>query len=199
MTARRTLRAAVAAMALAVSLVLTACSGGSNAVDQAAGAQFRFVQASQKGSVIAATSRKAAGALHGSLLAGGDYELTADKGHVVVLNFFATWCGPCQTETPQLDALYRQRKAAGVKFVGLDVKDGTQSGSRAWLAAKDITYPIVWDQPGKTAIELGNVPIAGLPATVIIDKQGRVAAVYTGIVLPADITPAIDTLSAETA
>lgn len=189
----------VATLGLAVSLALTACSGGSNAVDQSSGSQFRYVQASKKGTVLAPKSRKPAGGVNGSLLAGGTYTLAADRGHIVVLNFFATWCGPCQTETPQFDALYREVKSTGVRFVGLDVKDGSQAGSRAWLSDKQITYPVVWDQPGKTAIELGRLPIAGLPATVLIDKQGRVAAVYTGLTLPADLTPALNTLAKETA
>jgi thiol-disulfide isomerase/thioredoxin len=177
-----------AAIALAAVAALSACSGGSNAVDQQAGSQYRYVSASKKGTVIPVADRKLAGPVTGQLLSGGNFALTADRGHVVVLNFFATWCGPCQTETPQFDALYRQVKSAGVDFVGLDVKDGSQAGTRSWLADKQISYPVVWDQPGRTAIELGKVPIVGLPATVIIDKQGRVAAVYSGLTLPADLT-----------
>ncbi|CAN5442223.1 TlpA disulfide reductase family protein [soil metagenome] len=187
----------VGAVAL-VAVLLAACSGGKNAVDQSAGGDFRYVAATQKGTVLTADQRKKAGPVAGGLLAGGQYALAQDAGKVVVLNFFASWCGPCKVESPQFDALYRQRKATGVQFVGLDVKDPSKSLSEDFVKRADLTYPIVYDEPAKTASQLGNVPLGGLPATVLIDKQGRVAAVYTGAVLPRDLTPALDKLSAET-
>jgi hypothetical protein len=55
----------------------------------------------------------------------------------------------------------------------------------------------VYDEKAKTAQQLGNVPVAALPGTVIIDKLGRVAAVYVGSVLPKDLSPALDTLAKE--
>jgi thiol-disulfide isomerase/thioredoxin len=187
----------VAAVTSAVAvLMLAACSGGKDAVDQQAGGEFRYIQATSKGKVIALSDRKSAGPVKGELLNGGAYQLADDKGKVVVLNFWATWCAPCVTETPQLDALYRQRHDSGVNFVGLDVKD-SRDAAKSFVEDKKITYPMVYDELAKTALQLGNIPIAGLPATVIIDKQGRVAGVYVGAVLPKDLTPALDKLSAE--
>jgi len=192
-------RRRVAATAVGVFALLgaVACAGGKDSVDQAAGGQFRYVSANQKGTVIKAGDRRAAGPVKGPLLAGGNYALSGDQGHVVVMNFMASWCGPCQTEAPQFDALYRERKASGVRFVGFDVKDPSQDASKAWVADKGISFPVVYDEPAKTALELGKVPIAGLPATVLVDKRGRVAAVYSGQVLPKDLTPALDLLTAE--
>lgn len=192
-----TSRAVLAAALLPVVLGLSACSGGKNAVDQSAGNRFRYVQANDKGSVIEAAKRKQAGPVAGSLLAGGDYRLSDDRGKVVVLNFFASWCPPCQSETPQFDAIYRQRKSAGVQFVGMDVKDPSKSAAQSWIKDKDITFPVVYDEAARSAIQLGDVPMAALPSTVVIDKQGRVAAVYVGSVLPADLTPALDELAKE--
>lgn len=192
-----TARAAVLAAALLPVLGLSACSGGKNAVDQSAGNQFRYVQANKKGSVIEAAKRKQAGPVAGSLLVGGDYRLSDDRGKVVVLNYFASWCPPCQTETPQFDSIYRQRKSAGVQFIGMDVKDPSKSAAQSWIKDKDITFPVVYDEAARSAIQLGDVPMAALPSTVVIDKQGRVAAVYVGSVLPADLTPALDELVKE--
>jgi thiol-disulfide isomerase/thioredoxin len=157
--------AALAAALLTAVLGLSACSGGKNAVDQSAGNQFRYVQANKKGSVIEAAQRKQAGPVTGTLLAGGEYRLSDDRGKVVVLNFFASWCPPCQTETPQFDSIYRERKSAGVQFVGMDVKDPSKSAAQAWIEDKGVTFPV-----------------------------GRVAAVYVGAVLPKDLTPALDEL-----
>ncbi len=81
-------------------------------------------------------------------------------------------------------------------FVGLDVKD-TRSGATSFIKDNDITYPNVWDPKAKTALELGKVPMVGLPWTVVVDKQQRVAAVYSGAVLPADLRPALTSLIAE--
>ena len=186
-----------AVLAAALMLPVSACSAGKNAVDQGANNEFRYVQANKQGTVIAEAKRKQAGPLAGTLLSGGNYQLSSDRGKIVVLNFFASWCGPCQNETPQFDQVYRDRKPTGVEFVGLDVKDPSKSASQAWLQNKQVTFPVVYDEPGKTALQLGNLPLAGLPATVMIDRQGRVSAVYVGPVLPKELTNALDQLAKE--
>ncbi|MEO7261697.1 MAG: TlpA family protein disulfide reductase, partial [Jatrophihabitantaceae bacterium] len=90
-----TSRAAVLVAALLSAVLgLSACSGGKNAVDQSSGNQFRYVQANKKGSLIEAAKRKQAGPVAGALLAGGNYRLSDDRGKVVVLNYFASWCPP---------------------------------------------------------------------------------------------------------
>jgi len=186
-----------AVLAVALVLPVAACSGGKDAVDQGANNGFRYVSANKQGTVIAADKRKQAGPLAGTLLSGSGYQLSEDRGKIVVLNFFASWCGPCQNETPQFDQVYRDRKTSGVQFVGLDVKDPSKSASQAWLQNKQITFPVIYDEPGKTALQLGDLPLAGLPATVVVDRQGRVSAVYVGPVLPKDLTNALDQLAKE--
>lgn len=183
-------------MLAVLAVALTACSGGKDAVSQDSNDGFRYVQANKQGTLIPAAKRKEAGPLSGTLLSGGSYSLAQDRGKVVVLNFFASWCGPCANETPQFDSVYRERKASGVQFVGLDVKEASKSVAQSWVQNKSITFPVVYDEPAKTALQLGNVPINGLPDTVLIDKQGRVCAVYVGAVLPKDLTNALDQLAA---
>lgn len=186
----------IAPLALLLAL-LAACSGGKNAVDQNANNEFRYSSANSKGTLIPAANRKQAGDVTGTLMQGGQFQLSQDKGKIVLLNFFASWCPPCQTESPQLDSLFQERKATGFDLVGLDVKDPIRDQLTAFVANKKLTYPIVVDQAAKTAIQLGNLPLAGLPASVLIDKQGKVAAVYVGPVFIKDLDPVLDQLSKE--
>ena len=184
-------------LVLASALVSSACSGGTDAVDQSAGGQYRYVGATPKGKTIAAAKRKQAGPATGTLLGGGGWKLSALRGDVVVVNYWATWCAPCRVETPNLQKVYTAWKPKGVTFVGIDVKEANRSPVRAFVKDNAVTYPIVFDEGAKTALQIGHLPLQGLPNTVIIDKQGRVAAVYVGNVLPADLEPVLASLTTE--
>jgi thiol-disulfide isomerase/thioredoxin len=194
MTYRR-FPAAVAAVAAAAALVV-GCSG-KNAVDQTAGGQFRFTTGTSKGHLIAAGDRKAAADFTGSLLSGGTYRLDQQAGKVVVVNFWGSWCGPCRIETPQFNTVYHAYRGRDVTFVGIDVKEASRDAPRAFVKDFGIDYPIVYDEPSETALRLGDIPTQGMPFTVVLDKQHRVAGVYFGRLSPADLKPALNTLVAE--
>jgi peroxiredoxin len=128
---------------------------------------------------------------------GKPVRLSDFKGKVVLLNFWATWCGPCTTETPQFDSVYRANKAKGVDFIGIDTKETSTDAAKAFVHDNDISYPIVSDEQGETAVALGKIPALALPFTVILDKQQRVAAVYLHPLTPKDLQPVLDKLRAE--
>ncbi|TAM86726.1 MAG: TlpA family protein disulfide reductase [Jatrophihabitans sp.] len=184
---------------LAVAVVGTACTG-KDAVNRTAGNQFRFVGGTATGRTYPVADRKPAGDFSEPLLDGkGTFTLSRERGKVVVVNFWATWCGPCQVETPQFDTVYRQYQAShpgAVAFVGIDTKD-QRGDAETFVRHYDISYPIVFDEPGETAIRLGKIPALGLPFTVLIDRSGRVAGVYLNVMTPADLEPLLDTLLAE--
>lgn len=186
---------ALACAALAAAALVTGCSG-KNAVDQTAGGQFRFVSASDPGQTWKPADRKKVGEVTGNLLDGNRFNLSSSAGKVVVVNFWASWCPPCQIETPQFDSVYRAYKAKGVDFVGIDFKD-QRGKAESFVKDNDISFPIVFDQQGKTALQLGHLPAQGLPFTVLIDKRQRVAAVYIGPLTPKDLEPVLDKLLAE--
>jgi peroxiredoxin len=185
-----------ALLALVASVLALAACTGKNAVDQNNNSAFKFQTGTPLGKLYPAADRKPAGSFTGQLLDGGTTSLAATKGKVVVINFWATWCGPCTTETPQFDLVYRSIKARGVDFLGIDTKD-VKSNAQSFVKTYDISYPIVFDEQGETALRLGNLPAAALPFTVLIDKQGRVAAVYIVRLAAKDLTGALDKLLAE--
>jgi peroxiredoxin len=175
---------------------LAGCTGGSDAVDQTAGGEFRFVAGTGKGEVIAAADRKSAPQVTGDLMDGSPWQLAGQRGKVVVLNFWGSWCGPCRVETPDFDQAYRATKADGVEFVGVAVRD-RKTAAAEFLVNKKISYPSLFDPAGKVALRFRDLRTNAFPYTVVIDKQGRVAAIYTGPLVRTDIQPVAARLAAE--
>ena len=106
----------------------------------------------------------------GRLDGSGKRDLASLRGHPVVLNFWASWCGPCKREAPALEQLWHRYRGKGVVFVGVDSNDAA-SDARRFLRAHGITYPTVHDARGLVAANRYNV--GDLPVTYFIDKQGR--------------------------
>jgi thiol-disulfide isomerase/thioredoxin len=175
---------------------LAGCTSGSDAVDQTAGGEFRFVAGTGKGEVIREADRKAAPQVDGTVLDGGGWDLGAQRGKVVVLNFWGPWCPPCRVETPDFDAAYKATKADGVEFVGVAVRD-SEDNVRAFYQDHKISYPTLFDRPGKTIQRFRDLRVNGFPFTIVIDKQGRVAAVYPTPLVREDIQPVVTELAAE--
>jgi thiol-disulfide isomerase/thioredoxin len=180
---------------LAATLLLSACTG-SDAVDQNANGTYKFNGATALGKLYPANDRKPAGSFSGPLLSGGTFHSAQAKGKVLVVNFWGSWCGPCRIETPQFDLLYRKVKTQGVDFVGIDSREPAYKG-RTFVRDYDISYPSIHDEPGETALRLGNLPTANFPFTVVIDRKGRVAAVYIARLSYNDLNQSLTKLLAE--
>ena len=181
---------------IAAALLLSACTG-SDAVDQNGVSTYQFKGATQLGKLIPAADRKPAADFDAKLLNGGSFSLASTKGKAVVLNFWGSWCTPCRTELPQFDLLYRNvMKARGVTFLGVDSKDDAGKG-RDFLRTNDITFPSVYDEPGRIPVRLGHLPATAFPFTVLLDAKGRVAAVYALQVSYKDLEQALNRLLAE--
>jgi thiol-disulfide isomerase/thioredoxin len=179
-----------------LAVLLAGCTTGTDAVDQSAGGEFRFVAGTGKGQTIPAGQRRPAPDVRGDLLGGGELDIDSLRGRVVVLNFWASWCGPCRVESPDLDAVYRQTGGRGVQVVGVGVKDDEQA-LRAFVATKKISYPSLFDPNGKVTLRFRDFPPRGLPYTIVLDRQGRVAAVYLTPLLREDIEPVVRRLASE--
>ncbi|WP_157248814.1 TlpA family protein disulfide reductase [Nonomuraea typhae] len=182
------MRATSASLAL-LALLVAGCAG--NQSGQPAAGDTRFIAGDGKMQIFAAADRKPAPAVEGPTLEGPPVSLAQHKGKVVVLNFWASWCGPCRAEAPVLKDVAAKTKASGVEFVGVDFKD-RKADAIAFERTEQTGYPSIFDQPGKVALAFqGTVPPAAIPSTLIIDKQGRVAARALGAVKYNDLMSAV--------
>ncbi len=99
----------------------------------------------------------------------GTLALASLRGKVLVLNFWASWCGPCKDEAPLLEDVWRRYRDRGVVVVGIDAQD-FKADARRFVARYGVTYPIVHDGSGST---LGRYGVTGFPETWFVDGRGR--------------------------
>ena len=107
---------------------------------------------------------------------GPNMRLQEQRGRVVMINFWATWCAPCRQEMPHLNRLYEKYRGAGFVLLGVNVDDDT--GKAAEVAAKlGVTFPVLLDTE-KSVSKLYDV--STMPSTMLIDRDGKVRYVHRG-------------------
>ena len=107
---------------------------------------------------------------------GGTVRLSQLRGQVVMINFWATWCGPCRQEMPLLEQLHAKYESLGFTLLGVNVEpDSAQA--QDWLKRVPVTFPIVFDRDNKVSAQFG---VEAMPSTVLIDREGRVRHVHRG-------------------
>lgn len=117
-------------------------------------------------------------------LDGDSVSLDAQRGKVVLLNVWATWCHPCRAEIPELQAIHDRYQARGLELVGVSVDaDGSDDNIRGFMQEFRMTYP-VWRDPGERVST--QFLVLGVPATFLIDREGVLRWRKTGPIQPND-------------
>lgn len=127
---------------------------------------------------------------------GTEVSLADFAGEVVVLNFWASWCGPCRAEQPELNAAAEVLADLPVAFLGVNIDD-TVPNAQAHEREFDIPYPSLFDPAAAYAADFGGVGPRSIPTTILIDAEGRVAARLFGITDLIEVTALAERLAQE--
>ncbi|MBO0876630.1 MAG: TlpA family protein disulfide reductase, partial [Pseudonocardia sp.] len=117
-------------------------------------------------------------------------------GQVVVLNIWGSWCGPCRAEMDDLQQLHQNTASSGVTVLGIDVRDD-RSAAVDFVRDRKVTYPSIFDQPGRSLEALHGYPRNTVPSTIVLDRRHRVAAVFLTAVRIGQLAPVVQQLTAE--
>lgn len=110
---------------------------------------------------------------------GQSIDLSEQKGRVLLVNFWATWCAPCREEIPDLKALHSDLKSEGLTVIGVALDRKGREVVAPFAQKLEINYPIVIDNEGKAEGAFG--PIPGLPTTIIVTPEGQITKRVVGI------------------
>ncbi len=175
---------------LALALLAAACGGSDPSPTPGDGASSAAASEAAKGSPTSdAASAEAppTGTKVGEsppnfelpVLSGGSGRLAlADlRGKVVVLTFWASWCGPCRMEVPALEKPWKELRDTNATIVGVSIDDD-EAAANSFLKLFPVTYPMLLDAGGRTVADAWGV--SSIPATVVLDKQGVVRKRHLG-------------------
>jgi len=126
-------------------------------------------------------------------LDGVPVSLSGLRGRTVILDFWATWCAPCEVQMPVLDALWEARGGDGLFVLGLSMDTDPPQSVEAWLAEREIGYPIaITDQ--QLALDYGAW---AFPTLVVVDPDGRVYRRHQGVLSRPELEAILDTIERE--
>jgi thiol-disulfide isomerase/thioredoxin len=107
---------------------------------------------------------------------GRPVKLSGLKGQVVMINFWASWCGPCRQEMPLLESIYKQYKDKNFTLLGVNVEPDPKAATD-WLKKTPVSFPVLYDVKS----DVSNLyKVAGMPSTVFVDKKGNLRVIHRG-------------------
>lgn len=178
-------------MLLACALPLTACSSIQGTGEKG------YVSANSQVREIAPADRGEPVELAAETLEGKPISLADMRGDVVVVNVWWSNCGPCRKEAPMLTEVEKQTADLGVRFLGINIRDSSAANGLAFQRRFDITFPSVYDPSGEAILAFQGVPPNAVPTTLVLDREGRIAARVLGDLPSAGTLKALVTTVAE--
>jgi len=107
---------------------------------------------------------------------GREVNLAQYKGQVVMINFWASWCGPCRQEMPLLEDIYKKYNKLGFTLLGVNVEPDSKAADD-WLKQTPVSFPVLYDKDSKVS---RLYDVSGMPSTVIIDRKGNLRYLHHG-------------------
>jgi len=189
-------RMIAAPIALAMVVGLSGCSTSASATNDQ---QTNYVALNGVGvlSVYADGHRKMAPTVSGTDLNGHPLALAQFAGKVIVLNFWASWCPPCRSEAAALEQVYTDTQASGVQFVGVDIRENGVSDGVHFETTHHIDYPSFSDQASRIALDFRSTGVETPPTTIVIDRQGHIAARGLGEMTYTQLLSVVKSLAAQ--
>lgn len=195
---RRTMSALLTMLLLSV-LALSGCTSGNDAAAPEGGA-FQLVTPGGKTEFdYPVADRTPLGAISGPAVVGNKRISLADYPNtVIVLNFWGAWCSPCRAESADLVAASELTKAKRVQFIGVNVKERSQSDAADFETSHQIPYPSIFDQQERTLLSIRGFPVTAIPSTIVLDRQHRVAHIWlVELTSPGPLVDVVKRIAAE--
>lgn len=147
----------------------------------------------QSGGIASVGKRKPMPELVMQELDGGTWRMADHRGQVVLVNYWASWCGPCWEETPGLIRLAQEMGPKGLAVVGVAMDEGGTAKVREFVERFHVPYPVALPE----RMSQMGYGLEGVPTTVLVDREGRVAKTYVGAVREGDFEEDVGVLLAE--
>lgn len=112
-----------------------------------------------------------------NLATGDSVGLDQFRGDVVLLNIWATWCGPCEQEMPSMERLHQELGPEGLKIIAVSIDEGDPDGVRRWVAERKLTFQVLWNRTG----DIQRIyQTTGVPESFVIDRHGVIVKKIIG-------------------
>ncbi|MCX4882750.1 MULTISPECIES: TlpA disulfide reductase family protein [unclassified Streptomyces] len=172
--ARRRVVLTTAGAAVA-TLLMSACSSGGTS---GGGGDTNFVMGKDGISTAKKGERAQAPDLSGKTVDGRQLDVASYKGKVVVLNVWGSWCPPCRAEAPGFEKVSQDLKTKDVQFVGINTRDTSTAGARAFEKQYGVSFPSLYDPTGRLMLRFkkGTLNPQAIPSTLVLDREGKIAA-----------------------
>ena len=193
--------AAFGALLLTGVLALTGCATGDDAV--VVGPEtFEFVSPDGQLEIHydPPSERQPVATIEGPDLLDPDNTLNVQEdfaGEVVILNLWGQWCGPCRAEVDDLQRLQEEFEPQGATVFGINLRDPNRQKPVDFVKDNNVTFPSIWDPSNAAVAALRGFPTSVVPATIILDTQHRVAAVYLAEITDEQLSGKISEILAE--